>query len=128
MIKLKFREVSPTRHYNCFHVYIAYEYGDADHRETKIHELEEFTKDDFILFLQNFFEAARLIDYSRDTGTELPDLEDQTRFEINGRSYLIPTEYDMFARDSMSNYYAEMSIESIKYFDPTGDEYEVDVE
>lgn len=106
---------------NLFVVTFSFEHGDADQRTS--HDMDvALSKEEFVHYLDKVKDISRQIDDARSSGSSLPgDFEDTAKY----KGVWISVELDCFARESMSNYYAAMEVESIVYFDENGEKFEV---
>lgn len=118
---LVYTKVTKQIRRNVFVVTFYFEHGDADKRTTDTMDVH-LSKEEMVHYLDKVEEISRLIDDARSSGESLSDDFKETA-KYNTTWILVET--DCFARQTMSNYYAAMGIESIAYFDENGDEFAV---
>lgn len=124
-MKLTFTKTAPPIKMNCFEIYVEYQHGDADTSDVEAYTLNTTSHSDLERYIVTFNRVKSAIDDMRAYGSELPDwiknvdsvIVDGTKFHIQ----LVSDDFSM--RD---NYYAEMRILKILFYDETGEEFKVD--
>lgn len=113
--------IKPKLNTCCFSVTFKYEHGDADSSESYTTHIS-LNKEEFVGYVGKVDEIAAMIANSRSTGESLPDdFDEQAKYA----GVSIPLEFDLYAKQYMSGYYAAMEIDSIKYVDEHGIQFDV---
>lgn len=120
-MSLTYTKIEPNVLRNTFVVTFSFEHRDADKTTTKEMKVP-LSKEKFVHYLAKVSYIAAQINEARTSGESLPeDFKDTAKYN----SVWIPVELDCFSRNNMSNYYADMTVESIVYFDEDGEQFEV---
>lgn len=123
-MKITYNRVEEPQKNNCFEVEFCFEHGDADSSESYFITLKDMAEEEFVNYIQKVDEVSGLIKQSRSTGKTLPgDFEEKAQF--NNR--YIPVELDAYAKMHMSDYYADMGVGEIYYYNADGIKHKVSI-
>ncbi len=119
-----YKRVDEPKKKNCYEIKFAFEHGDGDSSTTELVTLKNISEDDFIKYVKKAQDIAEDIYQNRSFGNDLP-----ANFLQNAKmeNYNIPIELDNYAKLSVSDYYADMVIEEMHYYDENGIKFKVTV-
>lgn len=123
-MQLIFTECQEENPKNCYVIKITFEHGDADQYSNEEETLNDFTIEEFKAYHKKFEEVATVIHDNRSSQEALPENFDEfCIFKMNDKEAVIPYEYDGSA--DMDSYYAKVWIETIAYYDESGNKFDV---
>lgn len=119
---LKYSLVSSPPKINQYVVNVSFEHGDGDMSDEEDIVLHDCSEEQFIDWLNRFYEFQELFD-NQDI---LENFEEDYADRLIIHGYYIPYELDCYDHDH-EGVYARMSIQEIIYWGPTGDKWNVDI-
>ena len=127
-MKLTLTKVAPKpKTSNCFHIKVEYSHGDADQDTTETVIGQDKTQEQIIDFIETFQRAADIVDSIRsgdDSAYERLGEGGNEDDSLLVHGMHVSLEHDIFA-EGVSNYFADMRIASIIYFDADGVKFNV---
>lgn len=119
---ITYTKTNPDQLFDCYKIYFSFEHGDAD-ADTFSEKILAINEDTLIGYVKKVEEISGQIDRSRSSGKDLPStFEDDCVYE----GIDIPVENDVIY-NNVSNYFANMLIDEIRFYDTLGVEYIVDI-
>jgi hypothetical protein len=117
-----YTKTNPNQLFDCYKIYFSFEHGDAD-ADTYSEKILAVNEDTLVGYVKKVEEISDQIDRSCSSGKDLPKtFEEDCVFE----GIVIPVERDVIY-NTVPNYFANMLIDEIRFYDHDGVEYIVDI-